>query len=207
LFDNGGKLRSVFGGRGGGGNHRRLKRMGEVDKDSGATLRNKARAFPNRQRVPSHVRRFHRRRKLPASAGKIPAPAQSGASSLPSNSHCIPRQMPRNGLPARAPAARRLASPCCRARPTPRSARPRAARSCPLQQRLQAAWSEQRSRRDDQTPSSPNSGCPRRNRRSRSFRRSHRSPLVLGSMRPSWRSREHATRSARAKALNSASIL
>ena len=35
----------------------------------------------------------------------------------------------------------------------------------------------------------------------------HRSPLVLGSMRPRRRSREHATRRARAKALNSASIL
>src|ERR1039458_3050608 len=35
----------------------------------------------------------------------------------------------------------------------------------------------------------------------------HRSPLVLGSMRPILRSREHATRRARAKALKSASIL
>ena len=35
----------------------------------------------------------------------------------------------------------------------------------------------------------------------------HRSPLVLGSMRPRRRSREHATRRARAKALKSASIL
>src|SRR5580700_9614641 len=35
----------------------------------------------------------------------------------------------------------------------------------------------------------------------------HRSPLVLGSMRPRRRSREHATRRARANALKSASIL
>ena len=37
--------------------------------------------------------------------------------------------------------------------------------------------------------------------------RDHRSPLVLGSILASWRSREHATRNARANALNSASIL
>src|SRR5271157_2461825 len=36
---------------------------------------------------------------------------------------------------------------------------------------------------------------------------SHKMPFVLGSMRPSWRSLEQATRSARAKALNNASIL
>ena len=35
----------------------------------------------------------------------------------------------------------------------------------------------------------------------------HKSPFVLGSMRPSWRSLEQATRKARANALNSASIL
>src|SRR4029077_17481673 len=65
LFDDGGKLRSVFACRRSCGNYRRLKRMGVVDKGVGSDVTQQARAFsgrsfPYRQRVPSDVRRFHR---------------------------------------------------------------------------------------------------------------------------------------------------
>ena len=54
------------------------------------------------QFVPAHVRaRAHPAGKRFTDPGKMPRPRTSGASSLLSNSACMPRQIPRNGTPAR----------------------------------------------------------------------------------------------------------
>ena len=120
---------------------------------------------------------------------KIPAPANSGASSLPSNSHCIPRQIPRNGLPALAPCSTASRKPVLSSAPNAREV-PDPGQHDLVRRRdgFRLRGYDDVRRRDSQTPSSPNSSCRRRNPRWRSSAAvvgaNHRSPLVLGSMRP-----------------------
>ena len=133
--------------------------------------------------------------------GSHPRPATAGASSLPSNSHCMPRQMPRNGDAGSS--RRRIAD-----------------RQLVVSDAVAAKWptpgrtmAAARSRSAGAAGSSTSAPHARKRLAHRGEvagavvdERDHSSSFVLGSTRARRRSRAHATRSARANALNDASI-
>ena len=130
-----------------------------------------------------------------------PSPATSGASSLPSNSHCMPTQMPSSGVPDahRAPiASRHGASSAAVAREVAdaRHDEPRARRALVGRRGDDEVGAERRQRLADR----------REIAGAVVDERDHSSPFVLGSIFASRASFAQATRSARANALNTASM-
>ena len=111
LHDGGERL-AVLGDGDGVAGHRRDVAVREVDlRAVGARRRRSTSSRCERQAVPADVRNLDRsgcgrRDRAPASryaampARQQPEARQSGASSLPSNSHCMPRQMPSSGRPS-----------------------------------------------------------------------------------------------------------
>ncbi len=130
-----------------------------------------------------------------------PSPFTSGASSLPSNSHCMPRQIPSSGLPVLGVSGDGLVPG------TLEGGRGREVADAG---------------HDDAAGVGEDCGClghdeVRAEERQRLLdgrqvagavvdQRNHSSPLVLGSILARRSSREQATRSARANALNTASM-
>ncbi len=104
--------------------------MREIDVRAVATPVEQARRLRPIERIPADVR--HLRAAAPrdprAPAGDRPSPGTSGASSLPSYSHCMPRQIPSRGAPAST--RRRIAQHASarQARRSPRSVRRRGRR-------------------------------------------------------------------------------
>ena len=100
--------REGVGVRGGGGaraRHRRRERVREVDLRARVEPGEQARRLAEVERVPADVRNLQalaRRRRRAAGSARAARPGRGtpGASSLPSNSHCMPTQMPRSGVPA-----------------------------------------------------------------------------------------------------------
>ena len=88
------------------------------------------RRTPNLQRVPADVRHLQRCGQKVERPSSRPRPGTSGASSLPSNRYCRPRQMPSSGTPRGQRQGSRLATRR-RARPSRRSGR-RRERRCRL---------------------------------------------------------------------------
>ena len=163
-----------------------------------------ARAPRRVQRIPADVRDLERAalvaRQPRAAPATAPSPLTSGASSLPSNSHCMPRQMPSSGVPR--PAACRMAAvhapssaavaPKC---PTPGTTMPSRRRELGGvggREQVRARGREALADRREVAGAVVDE-------------RDHSSPFVLGSIRAMRGSRAHATRSARANALNTAS--
>src|SRR6266404_3904262 len=217
LFDDGGKLSSVFACSGGGGDHRRLKGMGVVDKGVGCDVTQQARAlrgrvlpdqtFPYQQRVPSDVRRFHRRWKRPASAAKNSCSRKLGslvaALEQPLHSQAYPKEWLAR--------FRALQHSISQSRVVEAAQRGEVADAG--QNDLVRGCDGFRLRGYDDFSAEVVEGLLHRIQVASTIIhdgdrwRDHSSPLVLGSMRPRRRSREQATRSARAKALHNASIL
>ena len=131
-----------------------------------------------------------------------PSPGTPGASVDPSNSHCMPTQMPSSGTP-RSSAARtalRQSSPSARVRFEMADARdddPAGLVEVRGRGGREEAGAEDAQRLADRGEVA-GAVVDQRN---------HSSPLVLGSIFASLRSLAHATRSARANALKQASIL
>ena len=124
----------------------------------------------------------------------------SGASSLPSKSHCMPRQMPSRGVPpatAFAIASRQAPSSAAVAAklPTPGTIRPDALAHSSGDCGVPELGAERRERLAHR----------REVARAVVDERNHSSPFVLGSIFASRASLAHATRKARANALNTAS--
>src|ERR1700722_3432224 len=202
-LDCSGEGQSVFAGRRGLVYKRRVKGMRVVDKRIGCNAPQQLRALLNRQRIPANMRRFHRRRKLPAFAGK-------DASARDLSALFTPFEKP---LHSQADSEKWSA---------PRKALQQLLAQARVVERLQRR-KVSNSRQHDLVSRSHDLRLGRHHNISAEMVESffnriqiaravihdsdHRSPLVLGNIRPSRRSREQATRSARAKALNSASIL
>ena len=158
------------------------------------------------ERVPADVRHLHR----------SAAAASSGPSAAPSPGSRAPRRCPRTATAGRGrcrAAARRRRPPSESSRATRRRATRsrRSGRRPGRRSRAAPSSSAGRRRREElrarppRSPCAPRSGCRRRSRSAR-WCVTHSSPFVLGITFASRRSREHAMRSARANALNSASI-
>ena len=131
----------------------------------------------------------------------------AGASSLPSNSHCSPRQMPSSGTPSRDAPSNRAPPRRRRATRSPRNDR-RLARRCRAPRASSDAAAGVKSSAPDRREALAHRGqIARASSRSSADRISQSSPFVLGITFASRRSREHAIRSARPNALNSASTL
>ena len=135
------------------------------------------------------------------------ARGQSGASSLPSNSHCMPRQMPSSGRPSPTRCQNGVDPPRSSARVAPKWPTP--GTMTPMRRRARPATpARTRRRRPPRAPSSPTSDC-----RLVVDEGNHGAPSLtavlwsIGSILASRLSFAQATRSARANALNTASIL
>ena len=187
---------------------RRGVRVREVDLRTAVEARAADASGPREvERIPADMRNLQallgvaaqpRRRVL----ARTPSPGTSGASSLPSNSHCMPRQMPSSGVPAPHGVADRVAP-----RPVERRGRREVA---------DAGHDDRRRRRAAPlvsrgvTNSAPSAVKRLAHRREVAGavvdERDHSSPFVLGSIFARRASCAQATRSARANALKTASM-
>ena len=153
--------------------------------------------------IPTHVRRFHLIRKSRASAGKDSESEQFG-SLFAAFEH---------PLQAQANAQHRLLAGDCASHRGAQSTvtqRPRSGEIADSgNDQLLGIQHCVRITGHDALASQVSDGLHHRGQIPRAVIEdgNHKSPFVLGSMRPSWRSLEQATRKARANALNSASIL
>ena len=106
VLDSRGEWFAVLGDRRGFGGHRSGERMREVHARVARQRRQTARSLRESQRVPPDVRHLQ---PIGAAAQALTAaldraqPGHSGASTLPSYSHCIPTQIPSSGFPASMP--------------------------------------------------------------------------------------------------------
>ena len=130
-----------------------------------------------------------------------PSPATSGASSLPSNSHCMPTQIPNSGSPDAAAPADRVA---------PRGIEPggRAEVADARHDEAARAPALLGCRRDDEVGAECGERLADRRQIAGAVvdERNHNSPFVLGSILARRASLAHATRRARANALKTASM-
>ena len=83
----------------------------EINERSRRNASQQSRAVAKLQTIPSHVRRLYTVRREAAALSRPTARGLSvpGASSLESNIHCMPTQMPRNGTPRSMPSQNRVA--------------------------------------------------------------------------------------------------
>ena len=206
-LDDGGERLAVLGGgdrvagdrRGVGVREVHLRAVGDAVDD-----RRRRRVIV--EAVPADVRHLEPRSRRPSSRrhgpDSRPRPGQSGASSLPSNSHCMPRQMPSSGRPS--PTRARIASTHA-----PSSAR--VAPKWPTPGTMMPSRVGELVRRVRREHVGADRGERLAHRRQVAGavvdERDHSRPLVLGSIRASRLSFAQATRSARANALKTASIL